>query len=86
MVLLFGYVSRQEFYRSYAQDEKEVTPTAGKQEINFRTVLSKSWIFHLAAFLNFFVTLGIFPTYFSLAETTSTNEVRKYHPEQHEQL
>ena len=77
VVVLFWYVSRQEFYRSYAEDQ--VQPTSSKpepaKEINMRKVVSQTWLFHLAAFLNFLVTLAIFPTWFSLAETTSSNEV-----------
>ena len=55
------------------------SPNYGR-EANFSTIffkpsLSQTWTFHLAAFLNFFVTLGVFPTYFSLAETTSDSKV-----------
>ena len=77
VVVLFWYASRLDFYRSYAQEED---PAAGGEEkqINLRDVLRPTWLFHLAAFLNFFVTLGVFPTYFSLAETTSSNEVTEF--------
>ena len=79
VVLLFCYVSRQEFSRSYAEDQVQSStssqPEPGK-EINFRGVISRTWLFHLAAFLNFLVTLAIFPTWFSLAVTTSSNQVR----------
>ena len=79
VVVLFWYVSRQEFYRSYAEDQSQLNtssePEPAKQ-INFRKVISRTWLFHLAAFLNFLVTLAIFPTWFSLAETTSSDAVR----------
>ena len=38
-----------------------------------REVISSTWTFNLAVFINFFVTLGVYPSYFTLAETTSTN-------------
>ena len=79
VVVLFWYVSRQEFYRSYAEDQVQPTTSSKPEpakEINLRKVVSQTWLFHLAAFLNFLVTLAIFPTWFSLAETTSSNEVR----------
>ena len=104
VVGLFWYVSRQEFYRSYTQQEKDgdggptspeinllhvlregrakkmrksfnYGPVANFSTIFFKPSLSQTWTFHLAAFLNFFVTLGVFPTYFSLAETTSDSKV-----------
>ena len=36
-------------------------------------MISSTWTFNLAVFINFFVTLGVYPSYFTLAETTSTN-------------
>ena len=78
---MFWYVSRQEFYKSYAEDQVQTSdsttskPDPAKQ-IDFRHVVRQTWLFHLAAFLNFLVTLAIFPTWFSLAVTTSSNEVR----------
>ena len=38
-----------------------------------REVISSTWTFNLAVFINFFVTLGVYPSYFTLAETTSSN-------------
>ena len=79
VVVLFWYVSRQEFYRSYAEDQVEAASSSKPEaatQINFRNVISQTWLFHLAAFLNFLVTLAVFPTWFSLAQTTSSNEVR----------
>ena len=79
VVVLFWYVSRQEFYRSYAEDQVQAASSSKSEpatQINFRNVISQPWLFHLAAFLNFLVTLAIFPTWFSLVQTTSSNEVR----------
>ena len=84
MVVLFWYVSRQEFFRSYAEDQIQPSPSPSQsdpaKEIDFRKVIRRTWLFHLAAFLNFLVTLAIFPTWFSLAVTTSSNEVRSQAP------
>ena len=81
VVVLFWYASRQEFYKSYAEDQIQTSTSATSKadpakQIDFRHVVSQTWLFHLAAFLNFLVTLAVFPTWFSLAQTTSTNEVR----------
>ena len=84
VVVLFWYVSRQEFFRSYAEDQIQPSPSLSQsgpaKEIDFRKVIRRTWPFHLTAFLNFLVTLAIFPTWFSLAVTTSSNEVRSRAP------
>ena len=71
VLILFFYASRQEFYTFYSaaadQDQKE-----NQSNVDFKTVLRSTWTFNLAVFLNFLVTLGVFPSYHSLAETTSS--------------
>ena len=72
VLVLFFYASRQEFYRFFsaaaAQDLKD-----DKSSVDFKTVLRSTWTFNLAVFLNFLVTLGVFPSYHSLAQTTSSD-------------
>ena len=72
VLILFFYASRQEFYTFYSaaadQDQKE-----NQSSVDFKTVLRSTWTFNLAVFLNFLVTLGVFPSYHSLAQTTSNN-------------
>merc|ERR1711971_892468 len=63
VVVLFWYVSRQEFYKSYAEDQIQTSTSATSKpdpakQIDFRHVISQTWLFHLAAFLNFLVTLA----------------------------
>ena len=72
VLILFSYASRQEFYTFYWAaadlDQKE-----NQSSVDFKTVLKSTWTFNLAVFLNFLVTLGVFPSYHSLAQTTSTD-------------
>ena len=62
VLCMFYYATKQEFYQHYSA----LKPGEGdnKESVDFRQVLRCTWTFNVAAFLNFFVTLGVFPAYF----------------------
>ena len=73
VLILFQSATKQEFYQHYANlvhqdsDHKDTT-------VKLTDIIKETWTFNLAVFLNFLVTLGVFPTFHSLAQTTSSNE------------
>ena len=73
VLILFQYATKQEFYQHYANlvhqdsDHKDTT-------VKLTDIIKETWTFNLAVFLNFLVTLGVFPTFHSLAQTTSSSE------------
>ena len=62
VLCMFYYATKQDFYQYYSA----LKPGEGdnKESVDFRQVLRCTWTFNVAAFLNFFVTLGVYPTYF----------------------
>ena len=78
-LILFYYVSKQEFFMFYSSTVTKKVQNEAVPKVNFKDIIRKTWIFNLSVFLNFFVTLGVFPSYHSLAETTSSNQTwQKY--------
>jgi len=75
VVLLF-YVSKQPFYRHfYPEESKEGSGGGGSPSSSeLPLVLRSTWQFLLAVFLNFFVTLGVFPSLFALAKSTEDED------------
>ena len=73
VAILFLFASKKEFYNYYAPDEGSIK-SGNVEKVNFSLIIKSTWIFNLAVFLNFFVTLGVFPSIPSLAETTSSNK------------
>ena len=73
VAFLFLYASKKEFYKYFAPDEGSLK-NGDSEKVDFKAVIKSTWIFNLAAFLNFFVTLGVFPSIPSLAESTSSNK------------
>ena len=72
VLVLFFYASRQEFYRFFSA-AADLDLKDDQSSVDFKTVLSSTWTFNLAVFLNFLVTLGVFPSYHSLAQSTSSD-------------
>jgi len=60
-IVLLIYVSRQPFYLHFYPDELEKVEFS-----DLVLVLRNTWQFLLAAFLNFFITLSVFPSLFGL--------------------
>ena len=76
VLVLFQYATKQEFYQYYSNLAMQDS-TEERSSVKLMDIVKRTWTFNLAVFLNFFVTLGVFPTYHSLAETTSHNETWK---------
>ena len=72
VLILFFHASRQEFYEYYS-DAADQELKENHSSLDFKTVVKSTWTFNLAVFLNFLVTLGVFPSYHSLAQTTNSD-------------
>ena len=68
------YASKQPFYKFFYPDEDSLKNENSDNNVNFNLIIKRTWIFNLALFINFFVTLGVFPSIPSLAMTTSDSE------------
>ena len=76
VAFLLYYASKKEFYQFYSADIKALDGESNDQ-VSFSDIIKETWIFDLSLFINFFVTLGIFPTIPSLAESNSHNSTWK---------
>ena len=65
VLCMFHYATRQEFYQYYSTVVKfDSEDSEDDGAVNVRKVIRSTWTFNVAVFLNFFVTLGVFPSYF----------------------
>ena len=73
VAFMYFCASRQPFFRFYSPDGESLK-SESDGNVDFTVIIKNTWVFNLALFINYFVTLGVFPSIPSLAETTSDNK------------